>query len=85
MTSIGWPALLHHQSGGLDAQLFDRLGRRLAGLGAECTAELSRTEMRRCGQLSNRQRLIEITLRIGQRALERSDLGSSSNSAENCD
>src|ERR1700730_10958825 len=51
------PALLHHQPGGLDAQVLDRLGRRLAGFGAECTAELARTEMRRCGDLSNGQRL----------------------------
>ena len=36
-------ALLHHQPGGLDAQVLDRLGRRLAGLGAERTAELART------------------------------------------
>jgi hypothetical protein len=33
-------ALLHHQPGGLDAQVLDRFGRRLAGLGAECTAVL---------------------------------------------
>jgi len=42
MTSIGW-RLCHHQPGGLDAQVLDRLGRRLAGLGAERTAELART------------------------------------------
>jgi len=36
-------ALLHHQAGGFDAQVLDRLGRRLAGLGAEGTAELART------------------------------------------
>ena len=35
-------ALLHHQAGGLDAKVLDRLGRRLAGLGAERTAELTR-------------------------------------------
>jgi hypothetical protein len=35
-------ALLHHQAGGLDAQVLDRLGWRLAGLGAERTAELTR-------------------------------------------
>src|ERR1700748_1176321 len=31
-------ALLHHQPGGLEAQILDRLGRRLAGLGVERTA-----------------------------------------------
>jgi len=36
-------ALLHHQPGGLEAQVLDRLGRRLAGLGVERTAELART------------------------------------------
>src|SRR4051794_13232749 len=63
-------ALLHHQTGGLDAQVLDRLGRRLARLGAERTAELARTEMRRFGELADRQRRREIALRIGQRALD---------------
>ncbi len=36
-------ALLHHQPGGLEAQVLDRLGRRLAGLGVERSAELART------------------------------------------
>src|ERR1700682_1114030 len=58
-------APLHDQPGGLDAQVLDRLGRRLAGLGAEGAAELARTEMRRGGELSNRQRLVEIALGIG--------------------
>src|SRR5436190_12003779 len=53
-------ALLHHQAGGLDAQILDSLGRRLTGLGAEGTAELPRAEMRRVGELHNRQRLVEI-------------------------
>jgi hypothetical protein len=35
-------ALFHHRAGGLDAQILDRLGRRLAGLGAERTAGPSR-------------------------------------------
>ena len=35
-------ALLHHQAGGLDAKVLDRLGGRLAGLGAKRTAELTR-------------------------------------------
>src|SRR6266436_6476795 len=34
-------ALLHHQASSFDAQVLDRLGRRLAGLGAERTAELT--------------------------------------------
>ena len=63
-------ALLHHQPGGLDAQVLDRLGRRLAGLGAERTAELARTEMRRFGELFNRQRSLEIALRIRQCILD---------------
>ena len=36
-------ALLHHQPGGFNAQVLDRLGGRLAGLGVEGTAELART------------------------------------------
>src|SRR5258707_4533725 len=36
-------ALHHHQAGGLDTKVLDRLGWRLAGLGAERTAELTRT------------------------------------------
>src|SRR5215469_16366751 len=35
-------ALLHHQAGGLDAQVLDRFCRRLTSLGAERTAELAR-------------------------------------------
>jgi hypothetical protein len=56
-------ALLHHQSGSLDAQILYRLRRRLAGLGTECSAELTRTQMRRCGELYYRQRFIKIALR----------------------
>src|SRR5262249_61793217 len=56
-------ALLQHQPSGLDAQVLDRFSWRLARLGAECTAELTRTEMRRIGELRNRQRLVEIALR----------------------
>src|SRR5271156_6806245 len=36
-------ALLHHQPRGRDAKVLDRLGRRLAGLGPECSAELTWT------------------------------------------
>src|SRR5258707_14300397 len=57
-------ALLHHQPGGLDAQVLDRLGRRLAGLCAERTAELARTQVRGSGELSDRQRSREIALCI---------------------
>src|SRR5438105_12322274 len=63
-------ALLLHHSCGFEAQVLDRLGWRLAGLGAERTAELARTEMRRCSELANRQRRIEIALRICQCALD---------------
>jgi hypothetical protein len=34
------PALLHHQPGGFDAQIFHRLGRRLPGL---CTERLAKS------------------------------------------
>src|SRR5258708_24744797 len=57
-------ALLHHQAGGLDAQLLDRLGRRLAGLGVECAAELAGAEMRRFRKLSHRQLRGEIAFRM---------------------
>ena len=57
--------LLHHQPGGLDPQVLDRLGRRLACLGAEGAAELARTEMSRFGELFNCQRRMEIPFRIG--------------------
>jgi hypothetical protein len=38
----GMTALLHHQPSGLDPQILNRLGRRLAGFGAECATELAR-------------------------------------------
>src|SRR5712675_2196513 len=63
-------ALLHHQAGGLDAKVLDRLGRRLTGLGAERTAELTRAQMRRVRKLLNRQLRVEIALRIGQCVLD---------------
>jgi hypothetical protein len=63
-------APLHAQPGGLDAQVLDRLSRRLAGLGAEGAAELARTEMRRGGERANRERLVEVAPGIGQRALD---------------
>src|SRR5258708_30035637 len=69
------PALLHHQPGGLDPQIFHRLGRRLAGLSTERAAELARTEMRRFGKLKNRQWGSEIALGIRQRALNAIRLG----------
>src|SRR5262249_57863528 len=56
-------ALLQHQPSGLDAQVLDRFSWRLTRLGAECTAKLARTEMRRIRELRNRQRLVEIALR----------------------
>ena len=42
--------------GRLDAQVLDRLGRRLAGLGMECAAELARAQPGGAGQLRDRQR-----------------------------
>ena len=63
-------ALLHHQAGGLDAKVLDRLGRRVTGLGAERTAELTRAQMRRVRKLLNRQLRVEIALRIGQCVLD---------------
>ncbi len=62
-------ALLHHQPGSLDPQVLDRPGRRLPGLVAESATELARTQVRRLGEQSNRQRLIEIALRVGQRVV----------------
>jgi hypothetical protein len=62
-------ALLHHQPGGLDPEVLNRLGRRLTGLRTERTAELTRTQMHCFGELSDRQRRIEVALRLGQRAL----------------
>jgi hypothetical protein len=68
---LDWvPTLLQHQPGGLDAQLLDRLCRRLAGLAAERTAELTRTQIRRVGELPNRQRLVQIALGVCQCALD---------------
>jgi len=64
------PALLHHQACRLDAQVLDRLGRGLTGLGVERAAELAWTEMRRLRQFPHRQLRGEIALRIGQRALD---------------
>ena len=79
-------ALLHHQPGRLDAQVLDRLGRRLAGLGAERTAELARTQTRAasasCPTVSGVSRL---RFAYDSALWIRSDLGSSSSSAENCD
>src|SRR5258707_8258072 len=63
-------ALLHHHASSFDAQVLDRLGRRLAGLGAERTAELTRAQMRCVSKLLNRQRRSEISLRICQCALD---------------
>jgi hypothetical protein len=51
-------ALLHHQASGLDAQVLDRLGRRLAGLGAERAAGLTRAQMRRVRKLLSRVRFL---------------------------
>jgi hypothetical protein len=78
-------ALLRHEPGRLDAQVLDPLGRRLPGLGAESATELALTQVRRLSELSNRQRLIEIALRVGQRALDTVGFGLQPSSAENCD
>jgi len=42
----------------------------LAGLGAERSAELARTQVRRVGKPFNRQWLVEIALRMRKRALD---------------
>src|SRR5258708_28390832 len=44
-------ALLHHQAGGLDAKVLDRLGCRLTRLGAERTASVTPAQTRPAGQL----------------------------------
>ena len=46
--------LLHHQPGGLDAQMFDRLRRRLAGFCPKSATKLARAQMRRIGELLDR-------------------------------
>src|SRR5712675_3698341 len=68
-------ALLHHQSSGLDAQILDRLGRRLAGLSAKGAAELTRAEVRDFGELPDSQRSVEMTFRVGQCILDTIGLG----------
>src|SRR5580700_8234873 len=54
------PALLHHQPRGFDAKMLDRLGGRLAGLGAEGAAELPRAEMSGIRELLDGQRQVKV-------------------------
>ena len=69
-TSMGWRLCSIISRAASMRRFLEYLGRRLAGLGAEYTAELARTQTRRLGELSNRQLSIEIALRICQRALD---------------
>ena len=69
------PALLHHQPRRFDAQMFDRLGRRLSRLGVECAAELARAQMRGLGQLLDRQRVAQVAPGIVERLLDAVGLG----------
>ncbi len=59
--------LLDHDAGRLDAQIFHRLGRRLAGLGAKGAAELARTEVRGLRQVRDVQGRLEISLGVVER------------------
>src|SRR5262249_26246446 len=59
-------ALLHHQPRGLDTQVLNRLGRRLAGLGVERASERAWAKARRVGELLDCQPFVEIALRIIQ-------------------
>jgi hypothetical protein len=45
-------ALLEHESGGFEAEIFDGLGGRLSGLCSEHTGKLAWTETRSFGKLS---------------------------------
>jgi hypothetical protein len=52
---VDWvPALFHHQPGGLYAQVLHSPGRRRACLSVKGAAELSRAEMRRLRELTDR-------------------------------
>jgi hypothetical protein len=83
---VDWMAVLfHHQPGGLDAQVLDGLGRRLAGLGAERTLNwrgLRCAASASCPTVSGAWRL---HFAYASAVWIRSDFGSSSSSAENYD
>jgi hypothetical protein len=65
----GMQARLEHQTRCLDAQMLDRLCRRLARLRPERTAELPWTSMGRFRKLLDRQFGMKILFRIGERHL----------------
>jgi hypothetical protein len=62
--------LFYHKSGGLNAKLLNRFGRRLTRLRAKCAAELAWTKMRGVGELLDRQWGMEVILGINQGALD---------------
>ena len=63
----GLCSLLQSHAGGLDTKPLDGLGRRLAGLAPECPPELTDTQMRRVRQAFDRQILVQVIPREGQR------------------
>src|SRR6266436_6715973 len=63
------PALLEHEPGGLEAQVFNCLCRREAGLCPEHATKLSRAQSGSVGQQLDRQRFAEVLLCKGQRNL----------------
>lgn len=64
------PTALHHYPRGLDTQVFDRLGRRLASFSVEHAAELPGAQMRSDRQLLDRQRLVQISFGVSQGGLD---------------
>src|SRR5687767_15226136 len=60
-------AALDHQTRRLHAQTLYRLGRRLAGLGREHTAELARAEVRSRSEFFHAQRLRQVAACMLQR------------------
>src|SRR5258706_15914818 len=67
---LDWqPALLEHEPGGLEAQVFNCLCRREAGFCPEHSTELSRAESGSVGQQLDRQRFAKVLLCESQRNL----------------
>src|ERR1700678_372554 len=68
---VDWQlTLLHQEPCGFDAEVFDRLRRRLPRLRAERTAELPRTEICDFGELFHRQWRFQVASSVTQRALD---------------
>ena len=78
-------ALLEHEFGGFEPEIFDGLGGRLSGLSSEHAGELAWTETRSFGKLSQGQRLAKVLSCVGERHLHPIGFASSSSMAECCD